>query len=118
MTMSDTIEVLHKLLDGCAARQRVISGNLANVNTPGYTRRDVRFQQALAEAIQSKSGDKIADVEPQLVVDSSGEFNHVGNNVSVQKEMGLMAENSILYQLAAQAIGRKYAGIRKAISSK
>ena len=116
--MSDTIQVLHKLLDGCAARQRVIAGNLANVNTPGYVRRDVRFQKALAEAIHSRESGKVEEVEPKMTVDSSGDFNHVGNNVSVQKEMGLMAENSILYNFAAQAIGKKYAGLRKAISSK
>jgi flagellar basal-body rod protein FlgB len=116
--MSDTIQVLHKLMDSCAERQRVIAGNLANVNTPGYIRRDVRFQQALTEAIKSNDPEQLAQAEPKVVEDRSGSFRENGNNVSTEKEMGIMAENGLLYGLAAQVISRKYAGIHKAIQSK
>ena len=38
--------ILSKLLDATELRQRVISQNTANVNTPGYLRRDVAFEDA------------------------------------------------------------------------
>jgi flagellar basal-body rod protein FlgB len=48
-----TTDVMGKALDGLAKRHTAISGNLANVDTPKYKRREVDFEGALASAIQS-----------------------------------------------------------------
>lgn len=116
--MSDTIQILNKLMDSCALRQRVIAGNLANINTPGYTRREVEFQKVLSEAIRSGNDDKVAEAAPKVVLDQSGPYRRDGNNVSVQTEMEVMSDNSLLYNLATTAISRKYAGLHKAIGGK
>ncbi len=41
-------EVLARLLDVAQLRHRMISQNLANVNTPGYHQLDVSFEDAFA----------------------------------------------------------------------
>ena len=53
-----TSDVLNKALDGYAARQKAISSNLANVETPNYHRRDVAFEDALGQAIDRHSSEE------------------------------------------------------------
>ncbi len=42
-----TMSILTQALDGLTAQQSVISSNLANIDTPGYTPRSVDFKTAL-----------------------------------------------------------------------
>jgi flagellar basal-body rod protein FlgB len=46
-----TSQVMNKALDGLSKRHKAIASNLANVDTPGYQRRDVSFEGALQQAI-------------------------------------------------------------------
>lgn len=48
-----TLDVIHHGMDGHLARQKAIASNLANVETPGYRRRDVTFQHQLQRAVDS-----------------------------------------------------------------
>ncbi|MFH0880983.1 MAG: flagellar basal body rod protein FlgB, partial [Lentisphaerota bacterium] len=50
--MDETTQVLNKMLDVSALRQRVLANNLANINTPGYKRLDVKFRDELTDAIR------------------------------------------------------------------
>ena len=43
------IDVLSRVLDTAALRHRVIAQNVANVNTPGYRRLEVTFEDELAK---------------------------------------------------------------------
>ncbi len=113
--MNESIGMLSKLLDCTALRQRVLANNLANANTPQFKRMDVRFQTELTSAIQSHDVDRINAVAPEITVDREAPVRGDGNSVSLQEEMGEMAENALLYQFATRAISRKFAGISKAI---
>ena len=46
-----TLTILKKALNAASLRHQVISDNVANVNTPGFKRSDVTFQQELREAL-------------------------------------------------------------------
>jgi flagellar basal-body rod protein FlgB len=48
-----TMQAIQSSLDGLAARQRVISQNLANAETPGYTAQTVSFEENLRAALDS-----------------------------------------------------------------
>lgn len=48
-----TSQVMNKALDGLSQRHKAIASNLANVDTPGYRRRDVSFEGALEKAMQA-----------------------------------------------------------------
>ena len=106
------------MLDGCAARHRVLANNLANSSTPGFRRKDVTFKKALSEAVQSGNPKQIEDVQPKVFADTTSPCREDGNNVSSRKELGLMAENSLLYEVSAKALSAKYQGLRKAIRGK
>ncbi len=48
-----TMEITHLGMNGLMDRQHAIASNIANVNTPGYQRKEVAFESQLAE-IQEK----------------------------------------------------------------
>lgn len=112
--MNQSIEMLGKLMDITALRQRVLANNLANASTPGFVRKDVLFSDAMAHAINR--GKSVESVQPNVTEDHSGRVNEHGNNVSLQKELGEMTQNKLLYNFAAEMTGLKFSGLRKAIS--
>jgi len=118
MEMSTTINVLKKTLDVCALRQRVLAANLANANTPGYVRNDVNFKEALADAMKAGASDRMNRAEARVVKDYDSPMGPDGNNVSTQKELGGIIDNSLLYGVATKALSSKYSGLRNVISGK
>ncbi|NCD32776.1 MAG: flagellar basal body rod protein FlgB [Spartobacteria bacterium] len=114
---SDTINVLSKVMDITTVRHRVLADNMANVNTPKFRRSDVHFLDALRDAMDSDGGpDAIRDVQGTIDIDDESPASPDGNNVSIQKELAEMSQNQMLYNFAARAVNRKYAGLKKAIS--
>jgi len=109
--MDASVGLLNKILDCTAMRQKVLAHNLANVNTPGYKRMDVEFRAALNAAIENPD---IPGEKPMVVTDTASPGRFDGNNVSLQKELGEMNENALLFQFAARAINLKFDGLRKA----
>ncbi|MCK5145302.1 flagellar basal body rod protein FlgB [bacterium] len=113
------VPFIEKMLDVAGLKQRVISGNVANVMTPGYQRRDVDFAASLKEMDQASrltalredlrhmpfSGQKGAD----------GLVNTLNEAVDLETEMAASAENQILYHTAANLIGRQFRGLHTAI---
>jgi flagellar basal-body rod protein FlgB len=113
--MNESIQLLNKLLDASALRQRILANNLANADTPRFKRRDVEFREMLAKAVDSADARELAIVQPKIIVDTAAPSRPDGNSVSVQRELGEMTENSLLYQFATRAVSRKYGTLRKAI---
>ena len=54
--ISKQFSLMGKLMDAAAQRTRVTANNLANVNTPGFTRSRVVFEEELAEALRERTG--------------------------------------------------------------
>ena len=48
-----TTSILTQALDGLTAQQSVISSNLANIDTPGYTAQAVDFESALKREVSA-----------------------------------------------------------------
>jgi flagellar basal-body rod protein FlgB len=58
--LDQTFRTLERALDVRMARQGVLAGNLANVNTPGFTPRELDFAAAMGETGASSRGDALA----------------------------------------------------------
>ncbi|MFM8274303.1 MAG: flagellar basal body rod protein FlgB [Gemmata sp.] len=114
-TTASVLGVLPQLLDAAALRHRVIAQNVANVNTPGYRRREVAFESDLAKALASPGA--TAHVKPQVVV-SDGPERVDGNTVDIDREMGDLTKNALLYQAAAQIVTSRVASLRAAITGR
>ena len=104
---SSTIPVLEQVVNFTEARHGVLAGNIANLDTPGYQTRDVDFQ---FEFMSLADGGRPRAIEvPGLVVKNDG------NNVSLDREARLLAENSLRFNLASQLVKSEIRATQKAI---
>lgn len=83
-------------LDLIAARQEAVSGNIANMDTPNYVRKDVEFSQYL-NTVNSSLETKLSQrLGPSGVMETQEKM------LSAEDELALMQKNSILYAMAAK----------------
>src|ERR671936_579713 len=101
------VDLLAKLLDVADLRHRVIAQNVANVNTPGYHRQEVLFEDSLAEALRRSGAPAAAGVQPRIVEAADATTRTDGNTVDIDDEMGRLDKNSILYRFMAQIMTSK-----------
>jgi len=124
MSMIDdaTVEDLGRFLDVNVARYKLITSNLANIDTPGFRTGDLDFHAELARARAHAA----ASAEGNFAYASyTPVARHVrgllqrpdGNDVSVERESLLLAETQMKYNLAVQLIRDEFHGISQAISS-
>lgn len=110
-------DMLSKLADVASVRQRVISSNVSNVNTPGYKRLVVKFEDVLSTELKKDSAgthSKVKDMQPRLYHELAGGLRVDGNNVNIDAEMGRMNKNSMLYNTYMQVLASKLATMRRA----
>lgn len=124
-----SVDVLEKALQGSSLRHTVISNNLANVNTPGFKRSEVKFEDQLADAGQrmgtqsrlTRTHEKhlpheTNDGSPRVLNITDTSLRTDGNNVDVDAEMAAMTKNNIFYNAVAQRIGGYYSNLKTAIN--
>ncbi|MBL8211675.1 MAG: flagellar biosynthesis protein FlgB [Bryobacterales bacterium] len=92
-------------------RQKLVASNLANLDTPGYKTRDIDFQYELLSRIADGSKEENAPqvVEPDLPARNDG------NNVNLDRETRMLAENSIRFQMASLMARGEIKRVRAAI---
>ncbi|WP_320669655.1 flagellar basal body rod protein FlgB [Patulibacter defluvii] len=87
-----TQQALEGAIQGAALRQQALAGNLANVNTPGYQRRDVDFHAALRTAVERGRPPAFATATETGVVRADG------GGVDVDRESAELAKNALEQQ--------------------
>jgi flagellar basal-body rod protein FlgB len=103
---------LRVALSGLNARQNAIADNIANIETPGYQAKKVKFEEALSEAVAD--GDAPSSVLPSTA--RSLEPTRLnGSNVNLDQETLAQVDTSMRYQLAIRALDGKYSALRSVI---
>jgi flagellar basal-body rod protein FlgB len=97
---------LERYMDLLSARQKLVAGNIANADTPGYHARDIDFQQ---EFMQAAGG------SPEVVEVAGMQTKNDGNNVSLDREARLLSENALRFSVASQLLRSQIRGVRSAI---
>ncbi|MDA1267178.1 MAG: flagellar basal body rod protein FlgB [Planctomycetota bacterium] len=95
-------DLLLHLMTASTMRAKVLAGNVANQNTPGYKRREVAFEDQLAQEI--KRGASVQDLvklDPVVSIDENAEAREDGNTVDMESEVSASRENRVLYELYA-----------------
>lgn len=108
---------LEKALDRTTMRHSVVSGNLANVNVPGYKRRDVEFGVAL-EAAEGERQERFQSLQNRLrgeVRTDQGSIRIDGNSVDLERETVAIAETELRYQMLTEMAGRYFSGLKTVI---
>jgi flagellar basal-body rod protein FlgB len=97
---------------GLSARQTAIASNIANIETPGYQARKVKFEEALSTAVAH--GESPTSVAPS--VQTSLEPSRLnGSNVNLDEETLSHIDTTMRYQLTLRALDSKYGMLRDAI---
>ena len=114
------INVLAKASDASWTRNSVISNNIANVDTPGYKRKDIRFEEYLQGAVSGGSSldDNIADADLDSLTGTtytdyaSSSYRIDGNNVDIDTENAELAKNQIKYYTMLDSISQEFKRIQ------
>ena len=116
--MSNTNNVVDLLQAGIKAeglRQKTISSNIANMETPGYQRVDVRFGELLADALDSSSSVNLDEIEPEIYQPQNTLVKSNGNDVDLELEIGDMVKNSLMHTAYVRLLHQKFAQMEAAI---
>jgi flagellar basal-body rod protein FlgB len=103
------------------SREKAISANMANIDTPGYQTKDINFDDEMKRAMsgtlsQTADGEGSAQFNP-VAQEVSGLMERPdGNNVSLDREGLLMSETQLQYQIGIQLIKHQFHQILSAIS--
>lgn len=118
----DYINVLNRAADAAWQRNEAISNNIANVDTPGYKRQDVAFESVLQQALGNNRyqsmDDKVANVNlsrlrGRAYVDYANySYRLDGNNVDIENENVMLAENQLKYQGLISGINQEFTNLQ------
>ena len=118
----DYINVLNRAADAAWQRNEAISNNIANVDTPGYKIQDVAFESVLQQALGNNRyqsmDDKVANVNlsrlrGRAYVDYANySYRLDGNNVDIENENVMLAENQLKYQGLISSINQEFTNLQ------
>ena len=97
---------LERYMDLLSARQKLVASNIANADTPGYHAQDLDFDAELRNA---------AGGAPRAIEASGLKEKNDGNNVSLDRESRLLAENALRFQIASALMRTRIRVERSAI---
>lgn len=90
-----------------SSRQRVVASNIANADTPGYKTKDIDFQSEL-QSVMNGMGPSVSEVHGLRVKND-------GNNVSLDREARLLAENAMRFNMASNLVRSQLKTMKLAI---
>jgi len=118
----DTTQIaLEVALHGTSLRQQAIAQNIANVNTPGYRRQEVSFEDALGSALRANDRKAVALTgEGGIVtrVDQSAAVRADGNSVDMDTEAAGQARNGLQYEALVAVAKARTTIIQTAIGTR
>lgn len=100
---------LEHYMDLLSFRQKLVASNIANADTPGYRTRDIDFQAEYLNAM---------GMDPQVRQVSELPVKNDGNNVSLDRESRLLAENDLRFQVATSLLRTAIRQVQSAIQDK
>ncbi len=129
--LTDHLKLREKTLDATWARNEVIAQNIANVDTPGYKKSSVSFEEHLDSAMDSSSfrgnttdsrhipigKNRVDKVNIRVAKEYKNLSTRLdGNNVDIEAEMASLAKNDIRYNTLVQSVSNSYRTIKSVIN--
>jgi flagellar basal-body rod protein FlgB len=108
-----TVNKLSAMADFRAQRHKIIVSNISNIDVADYESREMNFGKELGDALEKRVVPVKTD--PQHLAGSTEGGNHdvvsTGERVKIDKEMGNLAENQLMYNLTIELLARKLRSI-------
>jgi flagellar basal-body rod protein FlgB len=98
---------LERYMDLLSARQKLVASNVANADTPGYKAQDIDFQFEFMSLVNGQ--------EPQTIQAQGLKVKTDGNNVDLDREARLLAENAMRFNVATTLLRNKLKTVQQAI---
>lgn len=115
-----SFRLLEQGLDAVWLKQKVISQNIANADTPGYKAKTVEFSALLKEKCkyQQFHNNNDAEINLKTTIKEKTGTNQLldGNNVDVEKEMMDLTDVQLQYQTLTGKMSNEFAMLRTAIT--
>lgn len=129
MEASSISNRLYEQLNFRAEKQKVISSNIANINTPNYKTKELVFEDELNSQTNvlkmkqtnskhiSTIDNNLSSVNPKLLEVQGLQEQNDGNNVNLDSQMSEMSKNKVLYDAIQSSIRRDSKLFRSVIES-
>jgi flagellar basal-body rod protein FlgB len=101
---------LERYMSLLSTRQKLVASNIANADTPGYHTQDIDFRAEFAQQMQGQES-----MGPQTIEPDGLPVKADGNNVSLDRESRMLAENAMRFQVATSLAQSELHAIRSAI---
>jgi flagellar basal-body rod protein FlgB len=118
--IGQTFDNLSKALDYESANQQVISGNMANVDTPGYKQMTLKFDEQLQLA-EGKASSGLNKTDPKHLSGMSGADGDFyvetkkTAGIDMDAEMAKLTKNNLLYEANTRLLSKKILALKAAI---
>jgi len=124
-----TQNMLERGLNGALRRREIIADNIANVDTPGFKRSELVFESMLKRALDEEKRvyseafptkmtkekhipfDRLPDwtsIKPKTNIDYLTVMRTDGNNIDMEKEMTLAAQNQLRFNIMTQQLNNNF----------
>jgi flagellar basal-body rod protein FlgB len=114
--ISSTADLLAAAIKAEALRQKAIANNIANLETPGYRRVDVKFEELLAKEMNSEGRADASKVKPVVYQPRNTPVKSNGNDVNLETEVGHMIKNSLRHETLVRLLAKKVRGIDRIVN--
>ena len=119
------INVLETVADASWTRNSLISNNIANVDTPGYKRKDLQFEAFLEEELSGRSSldEEVAGADLSVLNGYTyTDYGNVsyrldGNNVDIDTENSYLAQNQLKYYTVLDSISQEFSRLKSVVKS-
>jgi flagellar basal-body rod protein FlgB len=98
---------VERYMNVLSTRQKLVAANIANADTPGYQTKDIDFQAELEN--------QIGNSNPNVMEVPGLKTKNDGNNVNVDREARLLAENALRFSVASNLARAELSMVRSAI---
>ncbi|MBS1717874.1 MAG: flagellar basal body rod protein FlgB [Armatimonadetes bacterium] len=107
---------LQQALQRTTRRQSMLSANIANLNTPGFKRKDIDFNIVLQGA-NSRAAKRMQDMQDQKAQEASDRVSlrADGNNVDLEREVMSIAETQLRYEALTSVTTNYFSNLKSVI---
>ena len=126
---SNNIGLIGKVMDLHLERQNLVMSNMANLDVPAYKARSLDFEKELQSALNTNDKGKMTRTSGShlpTVFNAAGFEGDVEmgwkprvvqglDSVNMEKEMSVMAKNTLMYNALADLAKKDFEGLQKVI---
>ncbi len=120
-----TMSLVQRSMDIRASRHRVLSSNVANIETPEYVSRDLPFHKVFESCLEGSSALSLTKTHPAHLPVTEGplsqdfssqvETDPGAAGVDIDQQMSRLAENNLMFQAGVQALIKKFEALKVGI---